>query len=240
LALAFDFQPIRLVRMEIGSLEEAAMPKLKVKNIRNEEVGDLELSDAIFGAEVKEHLLHEVVRMQLSRRRAGNACTKERSAVAGGGAKPYRQKGTGRARQGTPNAPNHVGGGIVFGPRPRSYDFSPPKKVRRGAMCSALSLFVGENRVTVVDDLELPEIKTKELGAILTTLGADSALLIDSGDNRNLKLSARNLSDHQYLPTEGLNVYDLLKHNQLVISKRAVLEVQERLEKPSRARKVGE
>jgi len=216
------------------------MPKLKVKNLKNEEVGELELSDVVFGAEVKEHLLHEVVRMQRSRRRSGTACTKERNAVVGGGAKPYRQKGTGRARQGTPTAPNHVGGGIVFGPRPRSYDFSPPKKVRRGAMCSALSLYVGEERVTVVDSFELPEVKTKALDSILGTLGVESALLIDSGENSNLKLSARNLSEHQYLPPEGLNVYDLLKHRQLVISKRAVLEIQERLEKPTRARKVGE
>lgn len=216
------------------------MPKLKVKNIRNEEVGDLDLSDIVFGAEVKEHLLQEVVRMQMNRRRAGTASAKERNAVVGGGAKPYRQKGTGRARQGTATAPNHVGGGIVFGPRPRSYDFSPPKKVRKGAMCSALSLFVGEERMTVIDDFELAEIKTKELDGILRTLGADSALIVDSGENRNLKLSARNLADHQYLPPEGLNVYDLLKHNQLVISKRAVLEVQERLERQSRSRKVGE
>ena len=216
------------------------MPKLKVKNLNNEEVGELELSEIVFGAEVKEHLLHEVIRMQRSRRRSGTACTKERNAVTGGGAKPYRQKGTGRARQGSVTAPNHVGGGVVFGPRPRSYDFSPPKKVRKGAMRSALSLFVGENRMTVVDSFELPEIKTKQLDSILSKLGVESALLIDSRDNSNLKLSARNLAAHQYLPPEGLNVYDLLKHKQLVISKKAVLEIQERLEKPTRARKVGE
>jgi large subunit ribosomal protein L4 len=226
--------------MVSGLIEEAVMPRLKVKNLSNEEVGELDLSDVVFGAEVKEHLLHEIVRMQLSRRRAGTACTKERNAVSGGGAKPYRQKGTGRARQGTTTAPNHVGGGIVFGPRPRSYDFSPPKKVRRGAMRSALSLYVGENRMTVVENFELSEIKTKTLDEILGKLGVDSALLIDSIDNNKLKLSARNLSEHQYLPPEGLNVYDLLRHDQLVVSKRAVLEIQERLEKPVRARKVGE
>jgi large subunit ribosomal protein L4 len=216
------------------------MPKLKVKNLSNEEVGELELSDIVFGAEVKQHLLHEVVRMQLNRRRSGTACTKERNAVAGGGAKPYRQKGTGRARQGTLTAPNHVGGGVVFGPRPRSYDFTPPKKVRKGAMRSALSLFVGEDRVTIVDDFSLSEIKTKELNLILGKLGVESALLIDSRDNKNLKLSARNLEAHQYLPPEGLNVYDLLRHKQLVISKRSVLEIQERLQRTSRTRKVGE
>ena len=215
------------------------MPKLKVKNLRNEEVGEIDLSDGVFGAEVKEHLLHEIVRMQLNRKRSGTACAKERAAVSGGGAKPYRQKGTGRARQGSSRAPNHVGGGVVFGPRPRSYDFSPPKKVRRGAMCSALSLFVNENRVTVVDDFELPEIKTKALSEVLSTLGIDSGLLVDLTENEKLKLSVRNLKGHQFLPPAGLNVYDLLRHNQLVVSKRAVLEIQGKLDRPSRPRKVS-
>jgi large subunit ribosomal protein L4 len=215
------------------------MPKLKIKNLRNEEVGEIDLSDGVFGAEVKEHLLHEVVRMQLNRRRSGSACAKERSAVSGGGAKPFRQKGTGRARQGSSRAPNHVGGGKTFVPRPRSYDFSPPKKVRRGAMCSALSLFVNENRVTVLDDFELAEVKTKALCEVLGRLGVDSGLLIDSTENDKLKLSVRNLQKHQFLSPQGLNVYDLLRHNQLVISKRAVLEIQSRLDRPSRAGKVS-
>jgi len=190
------------------------------------------LSDGVFGAEVKEHLLHEIVRMQLNRRRSGTACAKERAAVSGGGAKPFRQKGTGRARQGSSRSPNHVGGGKVFGPRPRSYDFSPPKKVRRGAMCSALSLFVNENRLTVLDDFELSEVKTKGLNDILSLLGVDSGLLVDSKENGNLKLSVRNLKKHQFLPPQGVNVYDLLRHNQLVVSKRAVLEIQSRLDSP--------
>jgi large subunit ribosomal protein L4 len=210
------------------------MPKLKVKNLRNEEVGEIDLSDGVFGAEVKEYLLHEIVRMQLNRRRSGTACTKERAAVSGGGAKPYRQKGTGSSR-----APNHVGGGTVFGPRPRSYDFSPPKKVRRGAMCSALSLFVTENRLTVVDDFELAEVKTKGLNDVLAKLGVDSGLLIDSMENEKLKLSARNLKKHQFLSPAGLNVYDILRHNQLVVSKRAVMEIQSKLDSPSRPRKVS-
>ena len=213
------------------------MPKLKIKNLENKEVGELDLSDRIFGAEIKEHLFHEVVRMQLNRKRSGTACTKERNAVAGGGAKPYRQKGTGRARQGSLTAPNHVGGGIVFGPRPRSYDFSPPKKVRRGAMMSALSLFVKEERLTVVEDFELSEIKSKGLSDVLGKLGVTSGLLIDFKDNEKLKLSARNLERHQFLPPEGLNVYDILKHDQLVMSKRAILEVEKRLESSSRPRK---
>lgn len=214
--------------------EEATMPKLKVKNLENKEVGELELNDTIFAVEVKEYLLHEIVRMQLNRKRSGTACAKERNAVAGGGAKPYRQKGTGRARQGSETAPNHVGGGVVFGPRPRSYDFSPPKKVRKGAMCSALSLFVKEERLTVVEDFELKEIKTKGLTNVLDKLGVTSGLLIDSNENVNLKLSARNLDQHQYLPPEGLNVYDILKHDQVVMSKRAVAEIEKRLEASSR------
>lgn len=213
------------------------MPKLKIKNLMNKEVGELDLSDRVFGAEVKEHLLQEVVRMQLSRRRSGTACTKERNAVVGGGAKPYRQKGTGRARQGSVTAPNHVGGGIVFGPRPRSYNFSPPKKVRRGAICSALSLFVKEGRMTIVENFDLSEIRTKGLAAVLDTLNIDNGLIIDFSDNLNLKLSARNLTSHRFLPPQGLNVYDILRHNQLVISKRAVLEVQARLDRPRRERK---
>lgn len=214
------------------------MPKLKVKNLENKEVGEVNLSDDVFATEVKYHLLHEIVRMQRNRKRAGTACTKERNAVAGGGKKPYRQKGTGRARQGTVSAPNHVGGGTVFGPSPRSYDFSPPKKVRRGALKSALSLFVKEDRVVVLDNFELAEIKTKNLLQALGKIGASKAVLVDFEENNNLKMSAGNLADHLYLPPEGLNVYDILKHDQLVITQRAVEKVQERLTRPIRERKV--
>lgn len=214
------------------------MPRLRVRNLKNEEVGDIDLSDRVFGAEVKEYLLHEVVRMQRNRRRSGSACTKERNAVSGGGAKPFRQKGTGRARQGSSRAPNHVGGGTIFGPRPRSYDFSPPKKVRRGAMVSALSLFVKENRLIVLESFELSDAKTRNLQSALDKIGADHALLVDDSDNEKLLMSSRNLAAHRFLPPEGLNVYDILRHDQLLISKRAVLAVQERLERPVRARRV--
>ncbi|HUT76073.1 MAG TPA: 50S ribosomal protein L4 [Polyangia bacterium] len=213
------------------------MPKLKVRNVENKEVGEIDLSDAVFGSEVRLHLLHEIVRMQRCRKRSGTAAVKERSAVAGGGAKPFRQKGTGRARQGTSRSPLHPGGGAVHGPRPRSYDFQPPKTVRRGAMISALSLFTKEDRLVVLDSLELAEIKTSRLNSILDTLGTGHALLVDVGENDTLRMSARNLARHQFLPPEGLNVYDLLRHDQLVITKRAVLEVQGRLERPLRARR---
>ncbi len=213
------------------------MPKLKVKNLENQDVGEIELSDAVFGAEVKYHLLHEIVRMQQCRKRSGTACTKERNAIAGGGQKPYRQKGTGRARQGTRTAPNHVGGGRVFGPRPRSYDFSPPRKVRNGAMRGALSLFVNENRLIVVEDFELPEVKTRGLAQVLAKLDTNKAVIVDSKENEKLKKSARNLASYRFLPPEGLNVYDLLKHDQLVITKQAVLDVQARLEQAGRGRR---
>lgn len=215
------------------------MPKLNVKNLKNEQVGEIDLSDSIFGAEVKEHLLHEVVRMQLNRRRSGTACAKERNAVSGGGSKPYRQKGTGRARQGTITAPNHVGGGIVFGPRPRSYEFTPPKKVRRGAMVSALSLAAKEDRLIIVEDFELQEIKTRFLAEALKGLGVEKGLLVDGKDNETLTKSARNLAKCSVLPPEGLNVYDILRHDHLVISKSAVLQLQEKLEKPVRARRAS-
>jgi len=213
------------------------MPKLKIRNIENREVGEIDLSDAVFGSEIRYHLLHEIVRMQRNRRRSGTAAVKERAAVIGGGAKPYRQKGTGRARQGSIRAPNHVGGGVVHGPRPRSYAFQPPKKVRRGAMISALSLFASEDRLVVLDSLDLDEAKTRKLSGILDTLGTGHALLVDSVENENLRLSARNLERHRFLPPEGLNVYDLLRHDQLVITRRAVLEVQGRLEKTVRTRR---
>jgi large subunit ribosomal protein L4 len=213
------------------------MPKLKVRNLENKEIGEIDLSDAVFGAEVKYHLLHEIVRMQRNRARAGSACTKERAAVSGGGKKPFRQKGTGRARQGSERAPNHVGGGTVFGPLPRSFDFAPPKRVRRGAMQSALSLFVKENRLIVLDSFELPEIKTRKLEAILGKLGTSKAVLVDLEENDKLRMSAGNLADHLYLPPAGLNVLDILRHDQLVMTKRAALDVQDRLSKPVRPRR---
>jgi large subunit ribosomal protein L4 len=215
------------------------MPKLEMKNLENKSVGEIDLSDGVFGVEVKQHLLHEIVRMQRARTRSGSACTKERNAVAGSGAKPYRQKGTGRARQGSTKSPNHVGGGAVFGPRPRSYDFSPPKKVRRAAMCSALSYMVSESRLIVVENFDLDEIKTSRVAEVLKNLGADHALVVDTKGNENLKRSARNLAKHQFLPTDGINVLDILKHDQLVVTKQAAEEIQKRLERPVRARRAS-
>jgi large subunit ribosomal protein L4 len=205
------------------------MPVLKVKSLENKDVGEITLSDDVFAAEVNTFLLHEIVRMQRNRKRAGTACTKNRAAVAGGGRKPFRQKGTGRGRQGTLSAPNQVGGGVVFGPKPRSYDFSPPKKVRKGAMKSALSLFCKENRLLVIDKLDITECKTKKLALVLDVIGANKSVIVDFKENDNLKLSARNLANHLFLPPEGLNVYDLLKHDQLVVSKQAIMQIESSL-----------
>jgi large subunit ribosomal protein L4 len=215
------------------------MPVVKIRNLKNKQVGEIELSEKVFGGEVNRILLHEIVRMNRSRIRSGTAATKERNAVAGGGRKPYRQKGTGRARQGTLRAPNHVGGGIVFGPRPRSYSFKPTKQARRGAMCSALSLYCKEDRLIVLDELELPEIKTRGLVDVLDKLGTANALIVDDSENETLRRSAGNLARHRFLPPDGLNVYDLLNHDQLVITKRAVIAVQDRLESPVRPRRAG-
>jgi len=205
------------------------MSKIAVYSLDHKKVGEIDLDDGIFSAPVREHLMQEVVRMQRNRRRSGTACIKERNAVSGGGRKPYKQKGTGRARQGSSRAPNHVGGGTIHGPRPRGYDFSPPRKVRRGALVSALSLLFRESRIKVVEDFKLPQIKTKEFASILRKFESDGAVVVDHRDNENLKLSVRNMAGNLFLPPEGVNVYDLLRHDWLLISRKAVESLQSRL-----------
>lgn len=200
-----------------------------VYDLDKKKVGELELDDAVYAAPIKKHLHHEIVRSQLASRRSGTACSKERNAVSGGGKKPYRQKGTGRARQGSRRAPNFVGGGKAHGPRPRSYAFRPTRKARKGALRSVLSLFAKESRLLVLESFELEAIGTGKLARILTTLEVDHALLVDDRANDRLRLSARNLPRHQFLPPEGVNVYDVLRHGQLVMTKQAALAVQETL-----------
>jgi large subunit ribosomal protein L4 len=202
--------------------------KVKVYNLERKEVGDLELSDDVFGAEVKQHLLHEVVTAQRASRRQGTQATKERSAVAGTNKKLFRQKGTGRARQGGARAPHRRGGGMAHAIAPRDYSYRPPRKVRIGALKSALSLFAQEERLIVVDSLVLAEKKTKALAQTLGTLQASKALVVDAAGNDNLVCSIRNLRDHSYLPPEGVNVYDLLRHGQLVVSKDAAKALEAR------------
>ncbi len=206
------------------------MPKVNVYDLDRKNVGELELSEAVFGAEVNEGLLYEVLKAQLASKRAGTAAVKNRAAVSGSTRKLLKQKGSGGSRHGNIGAPIYVGGGQVHGPIPRSYGYRPPRKMRAGAMRSALSLKVQEGRLTVVDSFELAEIKTKKLAQILGKLGAEkSAILVDVGENEKLKLSVRNLPGHQFLPPEGVNLYDVLRHEHLVLTKKAVAALEERL-----------
>jgi large subunit ribosomal protein L4 len=203
--------------------------KVTVYNLKRESVGELDLSDEVFGAEVKEQLFYEVVKAQLASRRAGTKATKERSAVAGSTKKLYRQKGTGNARQGSIRAPHHSGGGMAHALEPKDWSYRPPRKVRIGALKSALSLFAKEGRLTVIDSLELSEIKTKALVSTLGTLQAGKkSLVVDSPTNDKLVRSIRNLEDHHFLPPEGVNVYDLLRHDHLVVSREAAKALEAR------------
>jgi len=206
------------------------MATVDVYNMKREKVGSLDLADEVFGAEVKEHLFWEVVKAQLASRRQGTASAKERSAVSGSTKKLYKQKGTGRARHGSIRAPIYVGGGQAHPPRPRDWSYRPPQKVRSAALRSALSKFVAEGRLVVVDRFELPEVKTKGLLSALDTLQAQKKILVvDHRANENLVLSIRNCKEHQYLPPEGVNVYDLLRHDTLVLSKDAAKALEQRL-----------
>ena len=205
------------------------MAKVKVYDLSKKGVGELELSDDVFGAEVNEGLLYEVLKAQMASKRKGTAATRGRALVRGSKQKMYKQKGTGRARHGTISAPNFVGGGQAHGPTPRSYAYRPPRKMRLGAMRSALSLRMAEGKLLVVDKFELDEIKTKALAGVLGTLEVGtSALIVDSKGNDNLRLSARNMPKHHVLPPEGVNLYDVLRHEHLVLTKDAVAALEAR------------
>src|SRR5271169_6353928 len=185
--------------------------KLPVYNLKRESVGEIDLSDEVFGAEVKEHLFYEVVKAQLASRRSGTKATKERSAVSGSSKKLYRQKGTGRARQGSVRAPHHAGGGTAHALEPKDWSYRPPRKVRIGALKSALSLFAKEGRLLVIESIDVAEIKTKAFAATLGALQANKkSLVVDEKGNEKLVKSIRNLEDHHFLPPEGVNVYDIL------------------------------
>ena len=203
--------------------------QIDIVNIEGKKVGSADLADAVFGAKVKDYLLWEVVKAQQAAKRAGTHDTKTRAEVRGGGKKPYKQKGTGNARQGSSRAPNHVGGGKVFGPHPRSYEYTVPKKVKRAALASALSLRAQEKKLIIVDVLAFEAPKTKRLAGILKVLGADSAVVVDGKTNANLSKSVRNLPKSKYLAPEGLNVYDILNHPSLVITAGAVKDIEARV-----------
>jgi large subunit ribosomal protein L4 len=207
------------------------MATIDVVNLENKKAGSLDLSSAVFESEVRPHLYHAEVRRQLAERRAGTHSTKNRAMVSGGGAKPYRQKGTGRARQGTIRAPQYAGGGVVFGPVPRGYSHKLPKKMRRAALLSALSQRVQESTMTVVEDLQVEGFKTKRIVEILGSLGlSDASVLIVIDDaNPTVEASARNLPGVGVLRSEGLNVHDLLRYNHLLITKAAIGKLEARL-----------
>jgi large subunit ribosomal protein L4 len=191
------------------------------------EVGTMELNDAVFGVEINEHLVHLAVVRQLANKRQGTQKAKTRSEVSGGGRKPWRQKGTGHARQGSIRAPQWTGGGVVFAPVPRDYEVKMNKKERRAALKSALTSKVQDNKLIVVDSLELAEIKTKEMQKVLTNLNADKALVVTAADDKNVILSARNITDVQTATVNTINVYDVMKHNTVVVTKDAVASIEE-------------
>ncbi len=203
------------------------MPTVALYNINGEQVGELALKDEIFGVEVHEAVLHDAVVMQLASRRLGTHDTKTRSDVSGGGRKPWRQKGTGRARHGTIRSPIWRGGGIVFGPHPRSYSYSLPKKVRRLALKSALSAKLNSGDLLILDDLTLELPKTRDMVKILNNLKVEDALLVTAEKNETVEKSARNIPNIKPLTAVGLNVYDILAYNKLVLTKDAVAKVEE-------------
>jgi len=203
--------------------------QIDIVNIEGKKVGQADLHDAVFGAPVKDYLLWEVVKAQQAAKRAGTHATKTRAHVRGGGKKPYKQKGTGNARQGSTRAPNYVGGGKVFGPHPRSYAYTVPKKVKRAALASALSLRAQEKKLVVVDQLAFDAPKTKRMAGILKALGVERALVVDGAGNTNLFKSTRNLAQAKVLAPEGLNVYDILDHPGLVIAAGAIKQIEERV-----------
>jgi large subunit ribosomal protein L4 len=215
------------------------MPTVKVRNLKNEEVGDLELSDAVFGAELNEALIHAAVRNFMANARAGTVGTKTRGDVSGSGKKLWRQKGTGRARIASIRSPLWKGGGNVHGPQPRDWSYNLPKKMRRGALRSALSERVREGNVVVLDGFALDEPKTKAFIGTLGTLGLEGkTLIVDSLDNENLLRASRNVKRAKVVNSYGLNIYDLLYHEKLVLSRAAAQELSELLDPQSK--KAGE
>lgn len=192
-------------------------------------VSSIELDDAVFAAPVNENLFYEVIKWQHAERRQGTHMVRNRSLTRGGGAKPWRQKGTGRARQGSTRASQWVGGGRAMRPKPHGYGYSLPKKIRRGALRSALSLRAKEGKLFILDSFDLPETKTKEARRVLEGLGLKKALIVEDGENVNVTRSVRNLPKFQVLAPEGLNLRDILRHDSLVLTKEVAKRVEERL-----------
>lgn len=204
------------------------MSTVEVKNIKNENVGEIDLNDQVFNREVKNYVLHEVVRQQRAARRSGTACTKTRKEVRGSGAKPWRQKGTGRARAGTRKSPIWRGGGTTFGPKPRDYSFKLNRKVKQQAVAMAMSARYQEGNLVVLDDFTLEAIKTKEFVSIMQVLELNNALIVVDSENDELSKSSRNVPGYKVMKTDGVNVYDILLHEKLVLLQPAIERLEER------------
>ena len=203
------------------------MANVSVYNIEGKEVGTIELNDAVFGVEVNEHLVHMAVVSQLANNRQGTQSAKTRAEVRGGGRKPWKQKGTGHARQGSIRAPQWKGGGVVFAPKPRDYSFKMNKKEKRAALLSALTSRVEENKFIVIDEINFEEAKTKNFANILKNLDVSKALVVLEDDNKNAELSARNIADVKTAKTNTINVYDILKYNTVITTKAVVAKIEE-------------
>ena len=203
------------------------MANVSVYNIEGKEVGKIDLSDAVFGVEVNEHLVHMAVVSQLANNRQGTQKAKTRSEVSGGGRKPWRQKGTGHARQGSTRAPQWTGGGVVFAPVPRDYSFKMNKREKRAALKSALTSRAEENKFIVIDEINFEEAKTKNFANILKSLDVSKALVVLEDDNKNAELSARNIADIKTAKTNTINVYDILKYNTVITTKAVVAKIEE-------------
>lgn len=204
------------------------MSTVDIYNIKNEKVGEIGLNENVFDLEVKEYLLHDVVRMQRAAKRAGTACTKTRVEVRGGGAKPWRQKGTGRARAGTRRSPIWRGGGVTFGPKPRDFSFKLNKKVKKQALAMAMSARLQEGNLVVLDDITMEAIKTKDFVGIMNTFEIDNCLIVIDGANENLEKSSRNVNGFKVLPAEGVNVYDILLHKKLMLVQPVIESLEKR------------
>ena len=203
------------------------MANVSVLNMEGKEVGSMELNDAVFGVEINEHLVHQAVVLQLANNRQGTQKAKTRSEVSGGGRKPWRQKGTGHARQGSTRAPQWTGGGDVFAPVPRDYSFKMNKKEKRAALKSVLTSKVQENKFIVLDELKLAEVKTKEMKKVLDNLKVNNALVIIGDDSENVALSARNIAGVQTASVNTINVFDMLKYNTIIATKSSVASIEE-------------
>ena len=203
------------------------MANVSVLNMEGKEVGSMELNDAVFGVEINENLVHQAVVLQLANNRQGTQKAKTRSEVSGGGRKPWRQKGTGHARQGSTRAPQWTGGGVVFAPVPRDYSFKMNKKEKRAALKSVLTSKVQENKFIVLDELKLAEVKTKEMKKVLDNLKVNNALVIIGDDSENVALSARNIAGVQTASVNTINVFDMLKYNTIIATKSSVASIEE-------------